>query len=204
MNSETLWTENAAGYERRLRWPIVSLYIQNKDRHVKNFLSCCKGDLLDLGSGSGYYLKGLLRNFENITAVDSSDEMLELFKKNNGKNGNIKLINSDVRKFSSKSKFDSVLCIGLLNYLNEKETESLVSKVNGLMKKGGKILISAPTFDRPSGHLYRLMWGIAGVKINLYGNSSLMKKMKSAGFIKIKVRNSDDLLSFHVILEARK
>ncbi len=190
-------------YEKRLNYPIVSAYMKNRDKHIRNFLSGGKGSLLDLGCGTGYYLNGSVRNFSKITAVDSSRQMLNIFFKNNIST-KISVFRADALRFSTGKKFDNVICIGLLNYFSEKAAQKLIEKIYFFAKTGGKVLLTAPYSERLSGHAYKAIWRARGTKINLYSKNFLLEKMRAAGFKKIKIKNAKDFPTFHIILEASK
>ncbi len=200
---KALFTKKARRYEKRLKYPIVSAYIENRDRHIRNFLKSRSGSLLDLGCGTGYYLNGFAKGFSSITAVDSSREMLGIFSENNSSR-KIKLVQEDALDFSSNKRFDNVICIGLLNYFSETGAERLIAKIHSLLKKGGCVLLAAPSSERLSGHANKILWAARGTKINLYSKKFLMEKMAAAGFRKIKIKNAEDFPTFHIILEARK
>ena len=176
--------------------------MKNRDKHIRNFLSRGNGSLLDLGCGTGYYLNAG-KNFSKITAVDSSSQMLKIFSKNNSST-KISAFRADAMKFSSRKEFDNVICIGLLNYFSEKAAQRLIKKIYFLTKTGGRILLAAPSSERLSGHAYKAIWRARGTKINLYSKEFLLEKMREAGFRKVKVKNSKDFPTFHIILEARK
>ncbi len=200
---KSIFASRAHRYEKRLSYPIVSAYMKNRDRHIGNFLSKGNGNLLDLGCGTGYYLKGFLRKFSSVIAVDSSKEMLEIFLENN-REKEVHLVRADARRFSAKEKFSRIICIGLLNYISYNEAEKLIGKLYRLLKDGGSILLTAPSSNRVSGHAYSLVWATRGVKINLYSKKFLLEKMRAAGFKKIKIKNAKDFPTFHIILEASK
>ena len=198
-----IFAERAHRYENRLKYPIVSLFMENRDKHIRNFLRSGSGALLDLGAGTGYYLNGFAKNFSSINAIDSSKEMLNIFK-NNNRGKKFIAIKSDALKFSASKKFDRILCIGLLNYLGKTDAAHLVRKIYSLLKNGGKVLLSAPDEQKVSGRAYKQIWKARGVKINLYSKKFLLEKMRAAGFRNIHVRNEKDFTTFHIILEAGK
>lgn len=200
---KSIFAGRAHKYEKRLSYPIVSAYMKNRDKHIRNFLSRGKGSLLDLGCGTGYYLNGAAKDFSKITAVDSSSQMLKIFSKNNSP-AKISIFRADAMKFSSRKKFDNVICIGLLNYFSEKAAQRLIEKIYFFAKIGGRILLAAPSSERLSGHAYKAIWRARGTKINLCSKRFLLEKMRAAGFKKIKIKNAKDFPTFHIILEASK
>jgi len=95
------------------------------------------GDVLDLGVGNGRNSLYLLSKSYKITGVDLSEEGIKILRERSNNNPNLKLIVGDVTKFNSTKKFDIVLAIGLLHFLDIENIKKLIANMKKLTKTGG-------------------------------------------------------------------
>ena len=82
--------------------------------------------ILDLGCGNGRYAEALRNDIRKYLGVDISQNFV--------KNANLKysdekisFVFSAAHTFYSKNKFDVILMIGLLTYMNDDEIEKMIS-----------------------------------------------------------------------------
>ena len=111
---------------------------------VEKFLAEQKGEILDLGCGSG-------RNFMkaeglNWHAIDFSKKMIEFAKKKAEEIGidlDAKVSKSDELPFE-ENYFDSVLCFAVLHCIDSKEKrKKTLEEIYRVLKNGGTALISS-------------------------------------------------------------
>jgi len=95
------------------------------------------GKALDLGVGNGRNTIYLLSKSFELTGVDMSKEGINVLKERVSNNSKLTLIVSDVTQFEIEEKFDLVLAVGLLHFLNTKDVKSLINKIKGWTKQGG-------------------------------------------------------------------
>lgn len=110
-NMREYWNRRASSYPR---------YEAGEDTHEARMLKIIKEHgidfsgmkVLDVGSGSGKYTIRIAEEADEVTALDISDEMLEILKEDARKEGlkNIKYINSDWEDFESSDKYDLIFC----------------------------------------------------------------------------------------------
>jgi cyclopropane fatty-acyl-phospholipid synthase-like methyltransferase len=101
-------------------------------------------DVIDLACGNGRHSIHFAECGYNVTAVDLSENLLFVARKNAESMGlNIKFINSDLRSFQSSSKFD--IAVNLFTSFGYFETDdenfSLFPKVFNLLKNKGYFVI---------------------------------------------------------------
>lgn len=99
---------------------------------------------LDAGCGAGFYLNDLVKAGFDVYGVDNSPEMLrksrELLEKN-GRASAAHLSLGDIEELPfENSKFDLVLCIGVLDYLLTDELA--LAEIVRIMKPGAHFLLS--------------------------------------------------------------
>jgi 2-polyprenyl-3-methyl-5-hydroxy-6-metoxy-1,4-benzoquinol methylase len=101
--------------------------------------------VLDFGCGPGTITNEIAGNVKMIHAIDLSSGMIEVAK---GKSEEHKIKNLSFTqstifdgKFKNES-FDAVLTFNVLHYIEEKDTQKIMQRINELLKPGG-VFISA-------------------------------------------------------------
>jgi 2-polyprenyl-3-methyl-5-hydroxy-6-metoxy-1,4-benzoquinol methylase len=149
--------------------------------------SYIKEIIVEVGAGSGTFTKQLLENnFSNIVAIEPSNNMFELLKKNTSSQNNIVTCNnyfSEIYK-NLKGKTKNILYINVLEHIEKDEEElALVYKT---LETGGHICIFVPAlpilyskFDKKIEHYRR------------YTKKQLEDLTKSFGFRVVKSKYLD-------------
>ena len=99
--------------------------------------------LIDIGCGTGKITLELYKKGYNITAVDSSPEMLEVAAFRFAEAGaHIQTVNQDIRKMEIHRKADGVLCVNdVVNYLTEKnDVLKAFGRIYDMLGDGGVFL----------------------------------------------------------------
>ena len=114
----------------------LSKYLINKD--------IIKKDILDVGCGPGIITALISRNekIRSIVCLDINKRIKKDFDKNIMKFGikkKVKLIFSDLAKFHSKKKFDTIIAYGSFH---EIKNLKLIEKLFKLLNKNGNLIIS--------------------------------------------------------------
>lgn len=92
-------------------------------------------NILELGSGTGYYSFCLTKNGMKVEAIDLSGEMIKLAK---SRYHEIKFIKKDFRDLKyKKNSFDGVWAGYSLFYVNRKDFLKIIKKIKNLLKPGG-------------------------------------------------------------------
>ncbi|MCL4399122.1 class I SAM-dependent methyltransferase [Candidatus Parvarchaeota archaeon] len=116
-----------------------SLYGAEQRKKISGIISIIgikDGDsILDIGAGNGILEKILHEN--DILAVEPSS-LFSFIPVNN----HIKAENKRISDFSTNRKFDVVMCVTVLQDLNEEERKICIEKAFEYCKPGGRIAIS--------------------------------------------------------------
>jgi len=104
--------------------------------------------LLDAGSGFGQYDRFLLEKFEHIriNSVDVKEDYLEdnrHFFRDEMNKGRISFEKADLLEYVSKDKFDAVICIDVLEHIEE--DERVIKNLSNCLKRGGFFLMHSPS-----------------------------------------------------------
>jgi tellurite methyltransferase len=102
-----------------------------------------KGKALELGVGNGRNTLFLLRNTFKVTGVDMSEEGIKILKERAAGNPNLNLVVSNVLDFKTTERFNLVLAIGLLHFLEKNKINSLIRNMRKWTAPGGLNVIAA-------------------------------------------------------------
>ena len=96
--------------------------------------------ILDLGCGNGRYAKVLCKIVKEYFGVDLSNNFITALNNSNKIDG-FNFFHSPAHKFKTNRKFDLILMIGLITYMNDNEI--LEMNLNNLkhLNKGGIIIV---------------------------------------------------------------
>jgi len=101
-------------------------------------------NVLDFGTGLGYWSRFFSNYCERILAVDFSEKMIDqareiTLKKNS--NNNIEYVVGNVLDFSTNEKFDLIFISGVMIYINDKDIKKIQNNLTRLSKKGTYLLL---------------------------------------------------------------
>ncbi len=175
---------------------------------TKNFLSSCKGNVLDLGSGSGRHLTKIPEGIMYL--VDFSKEMLELAKKKSKKEKiPAEFIQCDFGKEKlpfKKDFFDGAIFISALHCIPKEEHKKSVKELYRVLKPNSKALIGVWNFSsrrfkskRKKGKEQNIGWTDKGKRYYyLFEEPEVHKLFKDAGFKILSEHNSEMMINFVV------
>ena len=105
---------------------------------------CNGANILDIGCGPGVYAQYFSKKGAYITAVDVSQKMIELAKKNLSEAGvkDFKLLQGDFLKINFDNQFDYIIAIGVFDYVNRQDIDRYLDKMVRLAR--GKVIVTFP------------------------------------------------------------
>jgi len=99
--------------------------------------------VLDIGCGTGKYLKTLQDNGFKTYGVDSSKTAIGMSRKILGNNSN--LFCENMFEFEiPKNKFDLIISVSTIHHGTKEQVQSLVNKIHDAIIDNGKIFITLP------------------------------------------------------------
>jgi ubiquinone/menaquinone biosynthesis C-methylase UbiE len=136
---------------------IAHSYDEQLARHIREFLlikktrltvktlkkyGISKGRGIDLGCGTGWYLKNISEYGYEMTGIDSSELLVGEAKKNN-RNNRVLIKEGNILELEfSDNSFDFAYCINSLHHLrNYGEIDKAFSESHRILKKGGLFII---------------------------------------------------------------
>lgn len=145
MDDNTYWKNVYRGkvkFASKNNSDVIPWEIKTVDPNLKQFLDSIDlntGELLELGSGSGYDSVYLADHGFDVTAIDVSEDVIELSKKIHV-NSKVNFIAVDFFQDSTDKKFDVIYDRGFLhNYKNR--LQEIFKKLNTLLTDNGKLII---------------------------------------------------------------
>ena len=112
--------------------------------NVKKFINP-SDKILDYACGSGNFL-GSFENLSNCSiGVDISAKQINYANDKYGDSAKfIKLNNFDINSYTGK--FNSITCLGLIEFIDKVEVNELIEKFYLCLKPGGRLIITTPNF----------------------------------------------------------
>lgn len=165
----------------------TGIYLTRRNELVIPWL---KGDVLDIGCGSGY-LAHFASKEQRYVGVDINEERISLLKRENMNCSNREFWYADVDKDTTpdlpflNSAFDTIVLLAVIEHL--RNPESLLSLLHRLLKNKGLLLITTPTSvgDKISRLISMIDLGTRALPyphMRIYNRSSLTALVEQSGF----------------------
>jgi len=111
---------------------------------IKRFAGKSKS-AIDLGTGLGFLLPFLSRNFKAVMAVDYSKKMIEFAKKHN-KLKNVSFETADMRKMKFRN-FDVAIAVNSIIASSVNDVEKILRNIHSLLNKNGVFIGVLPSLE---------------------------------------------------------
>ena len=152
-------------------------YIRNNRTEIEYVKENCKGRIVDIGCGLGYFLSALPNSFEKHGV-----ELSEYASKEARKYG-------EIRKtlYYPRHYFDTVVSMHVIEHIEK--PENFIKQIRKILRDNGMLIIGTPDFDsgcaRRFGENYRLLHD--DTHISLFTNESMFRFLRDNGFRIFKV-----------------
>ena len=159
-----------------------------------------KENVLELGCSSGFLTKYLGK----VTAIDTSEGMLETARK---KNSLAKCIPADMFELPFKDGlFDKVVTMRVWNHLNEADLRKAIRESRRVLKKRGYLIFDAEEksmIRRFVGFFYKMIFKPTGYTIYQYSLPELKKILWQEGFKIEKIRILKHRIGRQILLRSQ-
>ena len=123
-------------------WATLSEYIHPL------FLELLKSDFknkyaLDIGCGTGKYLKLLQSKGFSTDGIDSSETSIKMTKELLGDNSNILCVNMFEFEIP-KNRYDLIISISTIHHGTKEQVQKFINKIHEVLIENGKIFITVP------------------------------------------------------------
>jgi len=143
----TIWDNIYKNYQKGGgAWATLSEEIHPLFKQFLNQSNFELKHVLDIGCGTGKYLKFLQDGGFKTDGVDSSQTSVEMTKKILGDNSMITCVNMFEFEIP-KNKYDLVISISTIHHGIKEDVQNLIDKIYEAIVEKGKIFITVPDFE---------------------------------------------------------
>lgn len=126
----------------KVNHPRISTHFQNDDTHLFDLKIIEKyitpqSKILDLACGPCYYSNLLIDKVKYIKAVDKFRDFFKFCKKT----PKLETVEMDLVNFEDNQKYDLILLIGIMHFINEEERKIIYKKAFQYLKNNGVVYI---------------------------------------------------------------
>ncbi len=143
----TIWDDIYKNYQKGGEaWATLSEEIHPLFKQFLNLSNFELKHVLDIGCGTGNYLKFLQTGGFKTDGIDSSETSIEMTKKTLGNNSNI--ICTNMFNFEiPKEKYDLIISTSTIHHGTKNEVRNLINNIYKAIIENGKIFITVPDFE---------------------------------------------------------
>ena len=102
------------------------------------------GDVLEIASGTGIWTEALTRHATSITALDSSQEMIERCKTRLGGNPKVRYIHADFYAWTPDRQYDAVTFSFWISHVPSWKLDEFAAKVSHCLRPQRKNILRGP------------------------------------------------------------
>lgn len=112
---------------------------------------------LDLGCGLGQAAWRLAERFEQVVALDLSEDAIA-FAREHYRRHNLRFVHADLRDYTPERPFDVIFCMDVIEHLEPEAGRALVRRLGQLLRAGGALVAHVPTARTWAGERKRLRY----------------------------------------------
>ena len=159
---KSYFDEAAIGYSKRSHRGLWKWLRNNEARVISRLIGGGElGDVLELGSGDGYYANLLSQQgCQSLICVDISLEMLEQCSI-----PNCTKVVADIQEYLSQDRFNLILCAGALEFLQR--PADVLRNAAQMLKDDGTFVVLMPRLSI-LGRIYQLYHRVHGIPPRLF------------------------------------
>ena len=155
-------SDTKKGLVNRLYHLVRKRTLRQKRKLVEKATGIDKGNLLDIGSGTGAFLHEMKANGWKTTGLEPSSGARKLAKEFY----NLELSESELLYRLPDSWYDVVTLWHVLEHVHD--LQGYVQKLRDVLKPGGKLIIAVPNYTAFDESVYKSFWAAYDVPRHLY------------------------------------
>lgn len=160
----------------------VRSYMLNKKKNlVQNVTSKKKGNLLDIGTGTGYFPNKMINSGWSAEGIEQDPET----RKYAADKFNFKVHNTPELYNLSPNSFDAVTMWHVIEHVHD--LNDCVKKIHTILKEDGKLIVAVPNHKSFDANYYASFWAAWDIPIHLWHfHPESMKKLMEKHQFKIE------------------
>ena len=136
--------------------------IRSKRKLINKIAKQKKGNILDYGCGTGYFLNEMMKDGWKIAGVEPNNQAREIANQLNNQS-----IAASLSELKLKNqKFNIITLWHVLEHLHD--LNDMIKKLKDILKEKGKIIIAVPNIDSYDQQIFGLNWAAYDVPRHLY------------------------------------
>ena len=161
-----------------------SIMLGSKLRTVNRLTQRRSGSVLDIGAGTGHFVKKMLSHGWNAEGIEVSDDARKYASEVNG----VSLFDSISELSLVRGKYDAVTMWHVLEHIHE--PGEMLRTIGERIKSGGILVIAVPNRMSADAKYYREDWAAYDVPRHLwhFDSKSLCSLVERHGFVRIATR----------------
>jgi 2-polyprenyl-3-methyl-5-hydroxy-6-metoxy-1,4-benzoquinol methylase len=136
--------------------------LRKKSRLIIRSTGIHKGQLLDIGSGTGGFVNEMKLQGWQVTGLEPDKDARQLAKQLY----KVDLLDMDQLFQAGKERYDAITLWHVLEHVHE--LQSYVQQIKSLLKKEGKLFIAVPNYTSKDAAIYKEFWAAYDVPRHLY------------------------------------
>ena len=155
-------TDTSKGLVNRLYQLVRKKTLKKKRKLVEKITGSKKGQILDIGSGTGAFVNEMKQNGWQVTGLEPDGGARTVAKKLY----NIEL--DDINKFYQlpANSYDAITLWHVLEHVHE--LTEYVQQLKKLLKENGKLFVAVPNYTSKDAAIYKEYWAAYDVPRHLY------------------------------------
>jgi 2-polyprenyl-3-methyl-5-hydroxy-6-metoxy-1,4-benzoquinol methylase len=173
-------TNTSKGLINRIYQVIRTRAIRQKRKLIENITGTKNGNLLDIGSGTGFFAAEMNRGGWKVTGLEPDPDARKIAEEIN----KIELLPiENLFQLPAKS-FDAISLWHVLEHVHD--LKNYVQQIKNLLKENGKLFVAVPNYTSYDAKLYKEYWAAYDVPRHLYHFSpNAMKELMRLAGLKI-------------------
>lgn len=155
-------TNTSKGFINRLYLTVRKFTLEQKCKTVKEHTGLQTGTLLDVGAGTGAFIKKMQQKNWNVTGIEPNNDARNVAKQN----FDLKLQPNDALNALPKHSFDAITLWHVLEHVHD--LHGYMDILKSLLKPGGVLFIAVPNYQSLDAEIYGLTWAAYDVPRHLY------------------------------------
>jgi len=173
--------------------------LTRKRRLAEKSSAVQKGSILDVGTGTGFFLNEMREHKWKVTGVEKSDEARKFSKAEFG----LDILSPDKLFELDKNSYDVISLWHVLEHIHE--IDKTMNTFSQLLKNNGKLIIAVPNHTSYDAKHYKKFWAAYDVPRHIwhFGPEQMKKLAKKHGF-NFKSLHTMPFDSFYVSMLSEK